>query len=262
MRTALTFGLAAAVLTATLSYVVARSRLAEPEPAAVLPAHDMLERVRAMGLEPLGAPARQGQYYVVQAYDIRGRELRVVADVQYGDILSAAPVPAVTGSVPQFDRGPRIIRVPLPGERGVSASVNSGAQYLDEDEYVEAAPPRPRVTPKPQRRSDAPATEPRCKPYNSSPPSVPRRTVLSAPPLPAETSLTPIRPTPRFGEKPVRQITGATRLETGVNSPPAPPLAYTAPAAPEVPSAQRAPPQESAEPDVPQESVDAGETAE
>lgn len=224
MKKALTIALAGVALAATLTFVAARSRQPEPVAAAdALPAYEILTRVREMGLDPIGQPVRRGPYYVLHAYDPRGVELRVVADAQLGDVLSAAPARSVNAAyAPQYDRGPRIIKVPQPGDRHDQASVPDS--YMDDDEDDDGAavapPPRQRSKPRPQKRSDAPAAEPRRKPYNAAPPPVERRTVLSAPPPPPETSLTPIRPTPRFNAKP----------EDGEKFAPPPP-GYTPPAA-------------------------------
>jgi hypothetical protein len=115
---------------------------------------------------------------------------------------------------PQYDFGPRIIHVPQPGERRDRASVPD-EYHLDHDgdEYV---PPRRRAAPKPQTRNDMPA-EPRRKPFNPSPPPRQHRTVLNAPP--GDTSLTPIRPTPRFDARP----------QSGDKFPAVPPPGYAPP---------------------------------
>lgn len=172
MRKALTFGLAAVALGATLTYVAARSPQAEPF---------------------------------------------AVAD-------------ASAAVLTQYGAGPRIIHVPQPGERRARANAPERDDlYVDdhEDDYV---PPRRRAAPKPQKRSDAPPAEPRRKPFNSSPPPQPRRTVLSAPPSAPDYSLTPIRPTPRFGVKPESGEKFATTPPPGYKPPSALPPPKSVPA--------------------------------
>jgi hypothetical protein len=199
VKKALTIILAWASLAVMLSFVAAGSFKREPATEAdALPASEILTTVRSMGLNPASEPVRRGPYYVLHAYDPRGIEVRVVADAQFGDILSIAPARVLnTAYAPLYERGPRIIQIPQPGARDDRASVNDRdepAASNDDDDDI-APPPVRRVTPKPQRRSDAPP-EPRHKLFSDTPPPPgPRRAVLSAPPPPAE-GPTPIRQIP------------------------------------------------------------------
>jgi hypothetical protein len=201
MRKALTIGLAAGLLAATLSFVAARSRQ-QDAPAYVLPSKDILVTLSAMGLDPIGHPLRRGPYFVLHAYDRRGVEMRVVADAQLGDTLSVVPVRNVAVVSPN-DRAPRIIHVPQPGEERASAPERDEpkADSDDDDDDDHAAPPPRGVVPKPQTRKEAPAA-PR-RDLSKVPSPAERRTVLSAPPPPAN-SLTPIYPTPRFTDQPAQ----------------------------------------------------------
>jgi len=105
----------------------------------VLPASEILATVRSMGLGPTGVLRRRGPFYVLHAYDPRGVEVRVVADAQFGDILSVTPARGLVDFyVPAYIRGPRIIHVPL-------------RDATDDD----VTPPRGHVTPRPKHRSDA-----------------------------------------------------------------------------------------------------------
>lgn len=100
-------------------------------------------------------------------------------------------------TIPRYERGPRIIHVPQPGEERAGVNERDDPAVSNDDEPEEAAPPPPRrriapkprsdIAPKRQRRSDAPPP----------PPPGPPRAILSAPPPPAA-SLSPIRPTPRY----------------------------------------------------------------
>jgi hypothetical protein len=195
MRKALTIGLAAGLLAATLSFVAARSRQ-QDAPAYVLPSKDILVALSAMGLDPIGQPLRRGPYFVLHAYDRRGIEVRVVADAQLGDILSVVPVRNVAVVSPN-DRAPRIIHVPQPGEERASVPDRDEPEADSDDD--DAAPRG--VVPKPQTRKETPAPAPR-RDLSKVPSPAEGRTVLSAPP-PAN-SLTPIYPTPRFADQPAQ----------------------------------------------------------
>ena len=255
MNKALTIGLAMAVLAASLSFVAASSikRVPNDEPntepnkepmteADALPAYEILTVARSMGFKPLNEPSRRGPYYVFQAVDQRGQEVRVVADARFGDIVSVAPISPLNGAnTPNYQRGARIIHVPQPGGRDQRASVNERDEPAlspkHDEEKAAPAPPRrrivapPRLTsrttprwapqrteqsPPPQRRSDAPPP----------PPPGPRRAVLSAPPPPAE-GPTPIRPTPRFNAK---ADSGEKFQQPATPDAPPPPSGYSPPA--------------------------------
>jgi hypothetical protein len=168
-----------------------------------------------------------------------------------------------------YQRGPRIIHVPQPGEgtqertqerttdRAVKkptarASVERRPEPSvtadDEDDDVEVAPsppPRPRApAPKP-RAAAAPlqppaAITPRWKLRSDTPPPPPpplpgpRRAVLSAPPL-GTFGPTPIRPTPNFDNKAADRNEKFVAPREPVASPPIvtesqPPLGYSPPA--------------------------------
>ena len=104
-------------------------------------------------------------------------------------------------TIPQYERGPRIIHVPQPGEERANVSDRYEPDVSNDIDTEEPAPPakprrvtskpdsmpRSEVAPKPQRRSDAPP-----------PPLGPQRAILSAPPPSLADGPTPIRPTPRY----------------------------------------------------------------
>lgn len=224
MKRALTIGITSVALAATLSVVTVRARSPEPVTAAdALPAYEIVTRAIEAGLEPIGRPLRRGPYYVLHAYDPRGREVRVVADAQLGDILSLAPAGPVNAYAPHYDRGPRIIHVPQSGDEDATSVPSERRVMPDDDGEEMAPPPRRQVAPRPQpprqqyRKSDAPPA-PRRKPYSVAAPELPkpaeRRAVLRAP---VHDGPTPVRPTPRFAK------------ETGEKVPPPPPPGYTPP---------------------------------
>jgi hypothetical protein len=157
----------------------------------------------------------------------------------------------------EYERGPRIIHVPQPGERAshraavrpvnrASVSREEPVVEDDEDEIVEAAPAPPakkkvRVIPMQQQQASVPAPAPdkaprwKMRSENPPPASGPKRPVLSAPPPGAE-GPTPIRPTPRFEV----DAEGAARFASPIEAapqisdpePPLPPLGYSPPATP------------------------------
>lgn len=227
MNKTVTIVLAVAALAASLPLVVAGSFNNEPVTAAdALPAYEIVTTVRAMGLNPISDAVRRGPYYVLHAYDPAGVELRVVADAQFGDILSVTPAHALEGAyAPSYERGPRIIHVPRRGEP--RASIGDRREIAPpEDDDVEVAPPPP--PPPPPRRH---VTAPPQRRSHVTPPAAQQRKVLSAPP-PRPTALTPIYPTPQFNTKADK----AEKFEPPKDEPAAanaatPPRGYTPPAA-------------------------------
>lgn len=219
MRAGLTFGLAAVVLGVTLTLVAARAR--QPEmPAA---------RAEALRMTVAEAPPAS----------------RAEAPVRLAEVP-----PTLVYGMPIYNAGPRIIHVPQPGERPARASLPERDDvYLDDDDDEYVPPPRrPRVAPKPQKRSDTPKAEPRRKPFNPSPPPKPRRTVLSAPPPAPDYSLTPIKPTPRF----------EARQEKGEKFATSPPPGYAPPS--NIPAPETEPPPEAPAADTPTDATPVGTT--
>ncbi len=56
--------------------------------------------VRSMGFVPTNSPVREGQTYTVRAVGPRGRQVRVVVDARFGDVLSVRPVAALGAPYP------------------------------------------------------------------------------------------------------------------------------------------------------------------
>jgi hypothetical protein len=199
---------------APITLYAAGTHYLEPVTAAdVLPAYEILTRVRTLALDPIGEPVRRGPYYVLHAYDRRGTEVRVVADAQFGDVLSVRPA---VGFLPGIEYGAglvggaRIIHVPGPGEGPVSVEPR-GEPAVQEAEPDEPAPPprrRPQVKPRPHPKKSE--REVRRRPFASAPPSD-HRSMLSAPATSGDPS--PIRPTPHFA--------GDERADTFAPPPPA-----------------------------------------
>jgi hypothetical protein len=122
----LAIGLAIAAAGLTFNYVVAGS--ARHAVALKLPlAPDKIESsVREMALAPVGKPLRRGSFYVLHARNPYGIEMRVVADAEFGDILSITPVLMPYPDVaPGTGARPHIIHVPRPGDEADKPPVKS-----------------------------------------------------------------------------------------------------------------------------------------
>jgi hypothetical protein len=163
--------------------------------ADAMPPYEIVTAVRSMGLNPLGRPARQGPYYVLRAIDMRGVEMRVIADSQFGDILSIQPVrqPA-SYNAPRYDGGPRIIQVPQGFNRAAPGGIEEDSDepvpqtYNRRPRSYERAPSPPPPERLPQgydRRATAP------------PPPPPPRAVL-VPPSYRSNGPSPIKPLPKL----------------------------------------------------------------
>jgi len=71
-------------------------------PIGPLPPQSVSEMVRQMGLEPVGAPVRNGPVYFQRAADYYGKPLRVVIDAHRAQVVSVEPV----GRPPMMHGGP------------------------------------------------------------------------------------------------------------------------------------------------------------
>jgi len=225
VKRVLTIVLAWASLVLMLSFVAAGSFKSEPVTEAdALPAYEIVTTVRSMGLRPSDEPVRRGPYYVLHATDARGTTLRVVADAQFGDILSVAPTQ--NAATPSYQRGPHIIHVPQAGTRDERTNTQASVSDRDvpdatenDDEEEAAPPPRRRVAPVPQRQDNS-------APHPRAPRWQPRS---ETPPLPAE-GPTPDHPTPRFSAKVDPAGKFGQPHDSRSSAPPLPP-GYTSPSA-------------------------------
>ena len=73
----------------------------------VVPPYEVLTIVRSAGLDPIGQASRRGPIYVLRAIDDDDREVRVVVDARYGDIVSITPVMTASRDVPPREFPPR-----------------------------------------------------------------------------------------------------------------------------------------------------------
>src|SRR5258706_4437980 len=118
----------------------------------VLPPREIINIVRAAGLQPVSRPAFRGTTYVLQGVDESDELVRVIVDSRNGRVLSVRPLIAV-GARP-YQPGPSItLRHPF-GPRAVY-----GGRYLDDEFAPMRAMPRPpgavRAVPQSAARSAA-----------------------------------------------------------------------------------------------------------
>jgi hypothetical protein len=169
-------------------------RIPQAAPDQVLPVYEIVAILRSTGLDPLGAPVRQGVTYRLRAVDRAGRDLNVVVDARYGDILLVER--ATDGPYP--DR--RIVTAP-PG-------------YYDDPELFDHARdryadvplnPPPLIRPKPTPRVAAmpvekhpplPKPRPEAVAAQSAPAAASAATVPAAAPPASKPETAPAQDTP------------------------------------------------------------------
>ena len=116
-----------------------------------MPPYEVFTMLRSAGLDPVGAPARQGPNYVLRAFDRSDREVRVVVDARSGDILSVRPVAMASrealpprGAVGAYERMPPGYMPPDTYRDGPRGRTNARPSIDDDDDDVDvrSAPPR------------------------------------------------------------------------------------------------------------------------
>ncbi len=203
---------ALSVTVAALASVLSSAAVAEPPHMrgappfeAALPPYEINAIVRSMGFDPLTYPQRRGPYYVLNAIDPRGFEMRVVADARIGAVVAIMPAPM------RYDGGPRIVHVPQdavgalpddPDEADMTPEERDSLGYDRHDrpgyDDRRVTAPAPALAPrKPPVKSAAvpPAAAPSAPPVSHAPP----RAVLAPPPSLSD-GPTPIRPLPKLGK--------------------------------------------------------------
>jgi hypothetical protein len=163
---------ALASLTLLISPAAAEpQRLAQGFAPDVLPPYEIMTIVRSTGLRPLDRPLRRGPTYVLHAVGGGGRELRVVVDARFGDILSVRPVATAWRGPSGLTYGP-YERVP---PRYVQPPGVYGNAPPDDDELPTSIyGPRPRATLPPPRVSAVPPDDPIAAPRPDRPIREPR----------------------------------------------------------------------------------------
>lgn len=189
MKKALTIGLVAAALAATLPFVLAGSKNEMPS-TDTRPAYKIVASVRMADASAVVPAYTRGPriIHVPQAFD-RNERLDSRASVTHD--------PAYTDDDDDL----------APPRRQAAPPVRTTPRWTPHREVAPPPPrrsepvPKPRAEPRTVRHIDMskPKAEPKAEPALPQPPS-PRRAVLSAPPLPAE-GPSPIRPIPKFGVK-------------------------------------------------------------
>jgi hypothetical protein len=186
LKKALTIGLVAAALAATLPFVLAGSKSETAPSADAMPEYKIVASVRMADASVVVPVYTRGPriIHVPQAFE-RNERLNSRASVSH-DAASTDD---------DDDLAP-------PPRRQIAPPVRTAPRWAPHREI--APPPRrsepvpkPRTEPRTVRHIDM--SKPKLEPPVPQPPS-PRRAVLSAPPLPAE-GPSPIRPTPKFETK-------------------------------------------------------------
>lgn len=228
-------------------------RRGEPDAAAdAMPPYEVLAAVRGLGFSPITQPTLRGNHYVLRAYDPRGVEMRILADAQFGDVVSATPIVAAASNasgqqVYSYGANPRIIQVP--------DNYRSGVIHVPEQRTGrERNRPREAARPKPESSYGRSVTTPdlddlsthddfdalpapdtrQQKPEKKNLPPLRSRRVLEAPQRP-DGGLSPVYPTNRFRSRvdefgqPPEKKPAQDNLSVNTTGPDNPPIGYTPP---------------------------------
>jgi len=185
-------------------------------PIAGMPGGGVVAMVREMGLDPIGAPARSGNFFIQRAADYYGRPMRVVVDARRAQVVSVEAL----NTMGPLHAGPYAAAYPryAPAIYRRAAYPGYGAPDGEDLDGMAMTLP-PQVTPKQGTKSAAvsPATPP-----------VPRRRPATAPQA-AGGATEPVRSTPGVAAAPHSVALPA-------------PAAEAKPSAPAVPAATAMPP--------------------
>lgn len=118
-------------------------RLAQTFAADVIPPYEVFTIIRSVGLRPLGRPHHRGRFYIVNAVDARGEEVRVVVDAYAARVVSIRPLDRQTAA--EYDYPPVYRRndfgsPPAPGPRMIEAD----PRYLPPAPVPRPGAPEPR----------------------------------------------------------------------------------------------------------------------
>jgi len=187
-------------------------------PIAGMPGQGVVGMVREMGLDPIGSPARSGNFYIQRASDYYGRPMRVVVDARRAQVVSVEALNAA-GSLhagPYAAASPRY----APGVYGRGAYPGYGAP--DGEDMDQPMPLPQQVTPKPGTKSAA---------VSPAKPPVPRRRPAAAP-QEAAGAIEPVQSTSRATAAPNTVAVPAPATEARPSPPAAPPAPVMPPVAP------------------------------
>jgi hypothetical protein len=169
-------------------------------PVAIGPmgAADVADIVQAMGLDPVGPPARNGAFYVQRATDDFGRVLRVTVDARRSQVIA---IEAAAARQPYgLHAGHRVHRRPYPGYAAIAPDDDfdlaaPGSVMAPRGQSPHAQPQRMPppyvVTPQPHVQPPRPATKSAAVPPARAP--VPRKRPAAAPEQ-AAGSVEPVSP--------------------------------------------------------------------
>lgn len=186
-------------------------------------AEDVADIVQAVGLRPIGPPARSGRFYVQTVRDDFGRVLRVTVDAERSRIMTVgygaprALYGLEAGYVPQYSvrRGP--LAYPEPDFGFAPPGSIMGARLAPNMGAPQAGLP-PAVHPKPATKSAAVTPKeppvPRKRPSSAPQEAAGSVEPLQASPQPAAPAPEPQKPTPPdASEKPANAMPPVTPLE-------------------------------------------------
>jgi hypothetical protein len=214
-------------------------------PITGMPGEGVIGMVREMGLDPVGPPARSGNFYIQRAADYYGRPMRVVVDARRAQVVSVealnapgsihgapyaaantrfGPAPHGRGAYPGYGMpDDEDFDGPLPAPLGARPAPRADLGPAPADQYrgVQPLPVPQHVTPKPVTKSAA---------VTPGKPPVPRKRPAAAPQETAGT-IEPLQAKPEATPAPSAASAPATEANP---SAPATPAAPAAPAMPPV----------------------------
>jgi hypothetical protein len=197
------FALASLVLAGAAPALAQYAPPRPPMAIGPMAAADVADIVQALGLDPVGPPARRGPFYVQRAVDDFGRVLRVTVDARRSQVIA---IEAAAGRQPYgLHAGYGVHRRPYPGY-----AIDPDDDFDDDD--LDLAPPgsvmAPRgqpphaqplrmqpphvVIPQPHVQPPRPATKSAAVPPARAP--VPRKRPAAAPEPSAAGSVEPVAP--------------------------------------------------------------------
>lgn len=210
-------------------------------PIAGMPGDGVVRIVREMGLDPVGAPTRSGNFYIQSAADYYGRPMRIVVDARRAQVVSVealnapgsihggsyaaanarlAPGPYGRGVYPGYgapDDDEIGAPLPAPGAR-MSPRADLGPAQSDPHRAIQMPPLPPYGAPKPAAKSAA---------ITPAKPPVPRKRPAAAPQVTAGT----VEP---LAAKPDAAPSAAAAPAPATEAKPSAPAAPAAPAMPPV----------------------------
>jgi hypothetical protein len=210
-------------------------------PIAGMPGGEVVGMVREMGLDPVGPPARSGNFYIQRAADYYGRPMRVIVDARRAQVISVealnANVPGSIHGAPYAAANARY--APGPYGRGPYPGYGAG-----DDDDIDGSPRSPNAT-RPMPRADLGPMQ--ADPHRNGQP-IPSPQHVAPKPVTKSAAITPAKPpAPRKRPAAAPQETAGTVEPIQAKPPeaaPAPtaPATEAKPATPAAPAAPSMPP--------------------